>query len=315
MNLNQVQVFCTVAKHLSYSMAAEELFITQPAVSQQVKALERQLNVKLFERVGNKLFLTEAGEMVLPHGQALLTSRAEMEQTLAMLRGSGRGRLALGANTTGGMYVAPAIVRALRDLSPEVEATLQIETTNRILERVMQNMIDVAIVTGPVEDRRFAIRDLCQDEVYLIVSPSHPFAGRGSVSPAEAAAEDFAVPEPGSRTRLLIEQAFAERGHKLRVTMQLPGTEAVKKAVESNLAVAMVSRYSVPRELALGVLARVPIDGLVLDRPIHILHRKGKHLSPLARRFLTFAQEYVAEDRHLTPPVLLPRAGQKKRSG
>ena len=197
MNLNQVQVFCAVAKHLSFSMAAEELFITQPAVSQQVKALERQLNVKLFERVGHKLFLTESGEAVLTHCQAMLTARAEMEQTLAMLRGSGRGRLALGANTTGGMYVAPAIVRAFRDLSPEVEATLQIETTNRILDRVMQNMIDVAIVTGPVEDGRFAIRDLCEDEVHLIVSPSHPFAGRASVSPAEVAAEDFAVPEPG----------------------------------------------------------------------------------------------------------------------
>jgi DNA-binding transcriptional LysR family regulator len=308
MNLNQVQVFCAVAKHLSFSMAAEELFITQPAVSQQVKALERQLNVKLFERVGHKLFLTESGEAVLTHCQAMLTARAEMEQTLAMLRGSGRGRLALGANTTGGMYVAPAIVRAFRDLSPEVEATLQIETTTRILDRVMQNMIDVAIVTGPVEDGRFAIRDLCPDEVYLIVSPSHPFASRASVSPAEVAGEDFAVPEPGSRTRMLIEQAFHERGHRLRVTMQLPGTEAVKKAVEANLAVAMVSRYSVPRELALGVLARVPIDGLVLERPIHILHRKGKHLSPLARRFLAFAGEYIAAEQHLTPPVLLTRA-------
>jgi len=295
MNLNQVQIFCAVAKHLSFSMAAEELFITQPAVSQQVKALERQLNVKLFERVGHKLFLTEAGEAVLSHCQAMLTARAEMEQTLAMLRGSARGRLALGANTTGGMYVAPAIVRAFRDVSPEVEATLQIETTNRILDRVMQNMIDVAIVTGPVEDRRFAIRDLCPDEVQLIVSPSHPFAGRTSLTPADVAAEDFAVPEPGSRTRTLIEQAFVERGHRLRVTMQLPGTEAVKKAVEANLAVAMVSRYSVARELTLGALARVLVDGLVLERPIHILHRKGKHLSPVARRFLTFASEYVAE--------------------
>jgi DNA-binding transcriptional LysR family regulator len=178
MNLNQVQIFCAVAKHLSFSMAAEELFITQPAVSQQVKALERQLNVKLFERVGHKLFLTEAGEAALTHFQAMLTSRAEMEQTLAMLRGSGRGRLAVGANTTGGMYVAPGILRAFRDVSPEVEATLQIETTNRILDRVMQNMIDVAIVTGPVEDLRFTIRDLCPDEVPLIVSPSHPFAVR-----------------------------------------------------------------------------------------------------------------------------------------
>lgn len=296
MNLNQVQVFCTVAKHLSFSMAAEELFITQPAVSQQVKALERQLNVKLFERVGHKLFLTESGEAVLTHCQAMLTARAEMEQTLAMLRGSGRGRLALGANTTGGMYVAPQIARAFRDLSPEVEATLQIETTNRILDRVMQNMIDVAIVTGPVEDGRFAIRDLIEDEVQLIVSPSHPFAERASVSPAEVAGEDFAVPEPGSRTRMLIEQAFHERGHRLRVTMQLPGTEAVKKAVEANLAVAMVSRFSISREVAFGALARVPIDGLVIDRPIHILHRKGKHLSPLARRFLTFASEFLAKE-------------------
>jgi DNA-binding transcriptional LysR family regulator len=295
MNLNQVQIFCAVAKHLSFSMAAEELFITQPAVSQQVKALERQLNVKLFERVGHKLFLTEAGEAALTHFQAMLTSRAELEQTLAMLRGSGRGRLAVGANTTGGMYVAPGILRAFRDVSPEVEATLQIETTNRILDRVMQNMIDVAIVTGPVEDRRFTIRDLCPDEVPLIVSPSHPFAGRSSVSPAEVAAEDFAVPEPGSRTRTLIEEAFLSRGHKLRVTMQLPGTEAVKKAVEANLGVAMVSHYSIPRELSLGVLCRVPIDGLLIERPIHILHRKGKHLSPLVRRFLAFAAEHEAE--------------------
>jgi len=295
-NLNQVQVFCAVAKHLSFSMAAEELFITQPAVSQQVKALERQLNVKLFERVGHKLFLTEAGEACLSHCQAMLTARAEMEQTLAMLRGSGRGRLALGANTTGGMYVAPAIARAFRDISPEVEATLQIETTNRILDRVMQNMIDVAIVTGPVEDGRFVIRDLLEDEVQLIVSPSHPFAGRGSVSPAEVAAEDFAVPEPGSRTRMLIEEAFLARGHKLRVTMQLPGTEAVKKAIEANLAVGMVSRFSIPREVSLGALCRVPIDGLVIDRPIHILYRKGKHLSPLVKRFLSFAVEYVAKE-------------------
>ena len=88
----------------------------------------------------------------------------------------------------------------------------------------------------------------------------------------------------------------------------------MKKAVEANLAVAMVSRYSVTRELSLGALARVPVDGLVLERPIHILHRKGKHLSPLARRFLTFAQEYVADERHLSPPVLLPPV-ERKRSG
>ncbi|MGH9003392.1 MAG: LysR family transcriptional regulator, partial [Acidimicrobiia bacterium] len=288
-----------------FSMAAEELFISQPAVSQQVKALERQLNVKLFERLGHKMFLTEAGEAILASAQAILTARAEMEQSLALLRGSA-GRLAIGANTTGGMYVAPAIARAFRELNPEAEATLQVETTNRICERVMQNMIDVAVVTGPVEDRRFVVRDLLDDEVWLIVSPSHPFAGRTTVSPAEVAGEDFAVPEPGSRTRMLIEGAFLERGLRIRVTMQLPGTEAVKKAVEANLGVAMVSKHAINRELALGVLCRVPIDGLTIPRPIHVLYRKGKHLSPLARRFLAFAHDFVAREGHAPGPVLVP---------
>lgn len=236
-----------------------------------------------------------------------------MEQSLALLRGS-TGRLALGANTTGGMYVAPTIVRAFRELNPEAEATLQVETTNRICERVMQNMIDVAVVTGPVEDRRFVVRDLLDDEIHLIVSPSHPFAARTSVSPAEVAAEDFAVPEPGSRTRTLIEGAFLERSLRIRVTMQLPGTEAVKKAVEANLGVAMVSKHSVTRELALGVLNQVVIDGLTIHRPIHVLHRKGKHLSPLARRFLAFAHDFVAREGHLSGPVLVPRPGDKQSS-
>jgi DNA-binding transcriptional LysR family regulator len=314
MNLNQLQIFCTVAKHLSYSVAAEELLITQPAVSQQVKALEKHLNVKLFERQGHKLLLTDAGEAILASAQVILTAGAEMEHNLALLRGSTRGRLALGANTTGGMYVAPSIIAAFRELHPEAEATLQVESTNRICDRVMQSMIDVAVVTGPIEDRRFVVRDLCDDELHLIVAPTHPFAGRTSVSMAEVAGEDFAVPEPGSRTRSQIEAAFAEQGLHVRVTMQLPGTEAVKKAVESNLGVGMVSRHAITRELSLGVLCRVPVDELEIHRPIQLLYRKGKHLTPLARRFLTFAAEHTAAGNHLTAP-LMPVRPRRLRSG
>lgn len=313
MNLHQLQIFATVAKHLSYSVAAEELFMSQPAASQQVKALERNLNVKLFERVGHSLYLTEAGEAILENALAILSARAEMEQVLAQLRGSTRGRLALGANTTGGMYVIPPIVRSFREPHPEADVTLQIETTNRICDRVMQNMIDVAVVTGPVQDGRLVIRDLCADELYAICSPAHPFAQRSAVTLADVAAESFVVPEPGSRTRLLVEQAFAERGHKLRVTMQLPGTESVKKAVEANLGLAMVSKYAVQRELAHGVLARVSIEDLAIDRPIHILYRKGKHLSPLARSFLAFAAAYVAADPELAVLTGGPPAGEPRR--
>jgi DNA-binding transcriptional LysR family regulator len=309
-NLHQLHIFCTVAKHLSFSVAAEELFMTQPAVSQQMKALERHLNVKLFERVGHKLFLTEAGEAILEFALGILAAGAEMEQAVAQIRGS-RGRLALGANTTGGMYVVPPIVRAFREENPEADVTLHVESTSRICDRVMQNMIDVAVVTGPIQDRRFVIRDLCEDEVYLIVSPSHPFSGRVGVAPEEIVGEPFVLPEPGSRTRLLVEEAFAERGLKLRVSMQLPGTEAVKKAVEANVGIAMVSRYSVQRELALGVLRRVTVDGMRLLRPIHMLYRKGKHLTPFAGRFLEFAADYASEAARLMPPLVIAQHQQE----
>ncbi|MFQ6019340.1 MAG: LysR family transcriptional regulator [Dehalococcoidia bacterium] len=309
MNLHQLRIFYTVAKHLSFSMAAEELFMTQPAVSQQVKALERHLNIKLFERTGHKLFLTEAGEAIQESALAILTAQTEIERVIAELQGSSRGRFVLGANTTGGMYIVPTIVRAFREVHPEAELTLHVESTNRICERVMQNMVDIAVVTGPLQDRRFVVRDLCQDELLLTVSPSHPFAAHASVSLADVASEPFILPEPGSRTRLLVEETFTERGFKPRVTMQLAGTEAVKKAAEANLGVAMVSKYAIQRELSLGVLRAVDIDGLTIYRPIHMLYRKGKHFSPLARRFLSFATEYVAQDPELSALTLAQASG------
>ena len=306
MNLDQLHTFYTVAKHLSFSLAAEELFMTQPAVSLHVKALERRLKVKLFERAGNKLFLTEAGEVVLEHTLPILAAREEMGRRVAELRGSPTSRISLGANTTGGMYIIPHIVQAFREAYPEAEATLHVETTNRICERVMQNMIDVAVVTGPLEDKRFVIQDLFEDELLLIVSPSHPFASRPSVPLSKVADQPFILPEPGSRTRLLVEQTLRSEGLNLRVTMQLPGTEAVKKAVESNLGVAMVSKYSIQRELYLGVLKTVAIEGFSLHRPIHILYRKGKHLPPLGRRFLSIAAEYVSGHPDFSPDFVRP---------
>jgi DNA-binding transcriptional LysR family regulator len=309
LNLHQLRIFYIVAKHLSFSMAAEELFMTQPAVSQQVKSLERRLNMKLFERTGHKLFLTEAGEAILENALVILTAQEEIERVIAELQGLSRGRFVLGANTTGGMYIVPSIVRAFREVHPEAELTLHVESTNRICERVMQNMVDIAIVTGPLQDRRFVVRDLCQDQLLLIISPSHPFASRASVSLADVASEPFILPEPGSRTRLLVEQAFTERGLKLRVTMQLAGTEAVKKAAEANLGVAMVSRHAIQRELSLDVLKAVTIDGLTIYRPIHMLYRKGKHFSPLAREFLTFAMEYASRDPELSALTVARASG------
>ena len=299
MNTRQLQVFASVARHMSFSIAAEELMMSQPAVSQQVRALEHELDAKLFEWTGQRLFLTEAGEAIRGHVDAMLHRELELEQVLAELRGPARGRLALGANTTGGLYVLPAIARAFRDEYPDAQLTLQIESTNRIVDRVMQNFIDIAVVTGPLADERLAISDLYEDELFLIASPRHEFATRESVTPDEVAAARWAQYSPESRTRALVMRGFEELGLKLIPAMQLASTEAVKKAVEANLGVAMVSRFAVERELKLGELIRVPVEGFEIRRPIHALYRRDKRLSPTATRFFDFAAEFAggASDR------------------
>jgi len=302
LNLRQLHVFASVVKHMSVSLAAEELFITQPAVSQQIRGLEEQLGLKLFERTPNGLLLTEGGEAIHPHVLAILASQARIDNVVAEQRGATRGHLAVGANTTGGMYVVSPMLRAFRDAHPEAEIVLQVHSTDRICERILQNLLDVAVVTGPVEVGSVVAADLCEDELYLIVSPSHPFAARATVSRQDVAAEPFVVPEPGSRTRRLIQRAIESHGLKLQIAMQLPGTEEVKKAVEANLGVAMVSKHAVTRELELGALHRVTIHDLEIHRPIQSLHRRGRRLSPIARLFLAFAAEYAREDPVLGAP-------------
>ena len=302
MNLRQLHVFASVVKHMSVSLAAEELFITQPAVSQQIRGLEEQLGLKLFERTPNGLLLTEGGEAIHPHVQAILASQSRIDNVVAEQRGATHGHLAVGANTTGGMYVVSPMLRAFRDAHPEAEIVLQVHSTDRICERILQNLLDVAVVTGPVEVASVVVADLCEDELYLIVSPSHPFAARATVSRQDVAAEAFVVPEPGSRTRRLIQRAIESHGLKLQIAMQLPGTEEVKKAVEANLGVAMVSKHAVTRELELGALHRVTIHDLEIHRPIQSLHRRGRRLSPIARDFLAFAAKYAREDPVLGAP-------------
>ena len=302
MNLRQLHVFASVVKHMSVSLAAEELFITQPAVSQQIRGLEEQLGVKLFERTPNGLLLTEAGEAIHPHVLAILASRSRIDNVVAEQRGPTHGHVAVGANTTGGMYVVSPMLRAFRAAHPEAEIVLQVHSTDRICERLLQHLLDVAVVTGPVEVGSVVVADLCEDELYLIVSPSHPFAARATVSRQEVAAEPFVVPEPGSRTRRLIQRAIESHGLKLQIAMQLPGTEEVKKAVEANLGVAMVSKHAVTRELALGALHRVAVHDLEIHRPIQSLHRRGRRLPPTARLFLEFAAKYAREDPVLGAP-------------
>ena len=314
MNLHQLEIFYTVAQRKSVTGAAAELNLTQPAVSLQIRTLERHCGVVLFERGGAKLRLTQAGEALYRCAVSMLHTRDEARRMMDELAAATKGKLVLGGNTTGGMYLLPRVIRAFRQEFPETEITLQVDATERLYESALQNVLDMALVGGPTTDRRFGVEAVCLDNVVLIVSPEHRFAATGTVALKELKSEPCVLPQLGSRTRQLVERRLEAVGVTLRIVMQLPGTEAVKKAVEANLGIGFVSSYAVEREAALGDLKLIAIDGFQITRHMELIYRRQKYFSPVAQRFREFvhthgrdvvpigARAARARNRRGTPP-------------
>ncbi|MHB8599441.1 MAG: LysR family transcriptional regulator [Ktedonobacteraceae bacterium] len=292
MNLHQLRIFCTVVEQRNYTKAADALFMTQPAVSLQLQALERSLQVKLLERVNQQLVVTEAGEALYQCALPMLNAEEEAERVLAELRGMAHGRLVIGANTTGGMYVVPPVLAEYKERHPDSELLLQIDATDRLIERVRQGIIDLGFACGTITQPELTVEAIGIDVLTLILSTRHPLAASASLTLEQVVAQPFIVPESISRTRQFIEQTMRERGYTLKIAMHFQGTEPVKKAVESNLGVGIVSSTAVELEVAAGVLRAMPIEGLELRRPLVMFYRHGKYFGSMARDFMLYARAY-----------------------
>jgi DNA-binding transcriptional LysR family regulator len=322
MNLHHLRIFYTVAQRGSVTAAAADLLLSQPAVSLQLKALERALGLPLFDRGGARLRLTQAGEVLHRAAVSILHAKDEAERAIAELRGGTRGRLILGAGTTGGMYVLPRIVQAYKGRWPETEVQLHTGTTDQLLDKLQQSVLDMALVGGPIEDRRFDVEAICGDQLALIAAPTHPLAALGKVTLRDLGGVPFIVPETSSRTRQLVERRLREAGVPLAIAMQMAGTEGVKRAVEAGLGVGMVSRYAIEPEIAAGVLRLVPIEGFELRRTMNLVSRAQQYFSPMGVKFREFARNFGA--RHLDPlppaaggrgPIPRARKGGRRRNG
>jgi DNA-binding transcriptional LysR family regulator len=291
MNLHQLRIFCSVVEHGSHTKAAEALFMTQPAVSLQVRALERSLQVKLLEHFNQQVMVTEAGQALYQCAIPMLNAEAEAERVLTELKGAARGRLVVAANTTGGMYIIPPLLASYKEQHQSSELLLHIDATDRLIERARQGIIDLAFACGTIVQPELTVETIGTDTLTLILSSRHPLASQPSLTLEQVASLPFIVPESISRTRQFIEQVMRERGYSLKIVMHFQGTEPVKKAVESNLGVAIVSRAAIVREVEAGVLRAMPIRDLELSRPFVMFYRQGKYFGPMAREFIAYMRE------------------------
>ncbi len=286
MNFEQLRSFHAVATRGGFSRGAEALYLTQSTVSMQVRALERELGVRLFERLGRRVVLTPAGESMLGYAFRILSLAEAARRSMADYRGLEAGELVVGASLTIGSYLLPELLGAFRRLHPGVRLVLDITPTHRVVEGVVGGSLDLGLVEGEVADPELQVEPFHVDELVLIVPPGHPWASRGRVAVAELAEEPFLEREPGSGTREIVQRRLAEQGVQITPALELGSPEALKRAVRAGLGVAIVSRATVDLELGAGLLVAVPVRGLQLTRPfLRLLHR-DKHLSPALSAFL-----------------------------
>lgn len=313
--LRQLQVFEAVARQLSFSRAARELHLTQPAVSMQVKQLEGQAGLPLFEQLGKRLYLTEAGRALCGHIHAIQHQVEEVSQTLAALKGVNAGTLDITLISTA-KYFAPRYLARFCAPYPGVKLKLTVCNRAALLQRLMDNETDLAIMGHPPEGLEIIAESFARNPHAIIAPPDHPLARARRIPWRRLASENFLIREPGSGTRLLMERVFRGHGMSVNATMEISSDETIKQAAMAGMGIAFLSLNTVELERQTGHLVVLDVIGMPVMRDWYIVHRKDKRLPPVASAFREFLLSQIdGALRHRGVPVKpgRPRAVPDRR--
>ena len=289
--LRQLRTFKTVADLNSFSLAAQQLGLSQPSVSYQVKELEEAIGMPLLDRLGKGVHLTEAGEVLYSYARRTLDVLEEAGLALEEMRGIKRGKLRVGASTTVGIYLLPAALGAFKKLHPGLVISLEIGTRARVQEQVLRNELDLAVVGPALKDPDLAILPFVSDELVVIAPAGHRLAGRRGLAMKDLEGQPFVMREPASGSRSSFEKAARKAGAKLDVAMELGSNGAIKHAVESGLGLAAISRYACALELSGGRLVELDVRGFPIRRDWHIVHLRRRRLPTSVLAFIEFLKD------------------------
>jgi DNA-binding transcriptional LysR family regulator len=290
LTLRQFRVFEAVARHLSFTRAAEELHLSQPAVSMQVRGIEKILGLPLTEQFGKKIFLTEAGREVLYASQSITARLDDLQANLAQLRGMDSGQLNIAVTTTVSA-ISTRILARFRGRYPKVSIHLDVSNRESVLGLLANNRIDLAIMGQVPDGLDLEATRFMDNPLVVIAPPDHPLARKKKVTIQDLATVSFLVRETGSGTRGAMERYFADKGMDIVTSMEMSSNEAIKQAVQAGLGLGILSLQTLEQELALKRLAVVAVEGFPIMRHWYLVHRADKRLSPVAQAFKSFVLE------------------------
>ena len=293
----RLKIFRIAAQHLNFSRAAEELFLTQPAVTQQIKALEDEYGIHLFDRSGGRITLTPAGKSLLTYANQLKTLSDEAYEAVTKTSGHHAGKLALGASQTIGQYLLPNLVAAFLRDNPRIRLTATSGNTDAMLEALASRRIQLAMTEGPALRKDVRIEPFMEDQLVLVVPAGHEWADQ-EIEPSALRQAPLLMREFGSGSRRVVEAALVKSGLKkkdLKATMELDSTEGLLSAVEACLGVTFVSRWAVRNQLALGTLRLARVKNLQLSRMFSLAYPAGPEPTGNAGAFRRFILARSAE--------------------
>ncbi len=287
----QLQVFMAIWEKRNLSLAAEAVFLTQPTVSAHLRALEEQLNVRLFNRTPKEVVPTAAGELLYPYIQRMVRLNRQAEEALSRFAGEEAGLLEIGASNIPGQYVLPRLLGAFRKERPGVDIRLRVADTARVSAEVLEGRIELGLVGARISRKRLIFQEWFHDELVFVTDPEHEFRKRSSINFHQMISQPFIMRERGSGTRLTIEKALSDRGistDRLNIIMEMGSTEAVRQGVKAGVGCAIISSRAVRDDVDCGLLHTPRVTDFELKRKFYLVMCSGRTLSPVTETFRKF---------------------------
>lgn len=298
MDLRRLEVFAKVADLGSFSRAAEALFLTQPTVSEHIRALEVEVGLPLLDRLGRGTTPTPVGRLLLEYARRMLKLAEEARQAVEHFQGRMSGTLVVGGSTIPGEYVLPALMGQFKAKYPDIAITLRVGSSRQVSEWVDEGRVELGVVGARPPLRSLTARALMTDELVVVVPADHPWAGRKTVGLADVRSEPLIVREPGSGSREALERALREAGTDLdafRVAGEFGSTQAVKQAVRAGVGITIISKRAVEDECRAGLVSCVKVRDLTVTRSFYLVTHRDRTRSPLAEAFVAFVESQAGE--------------------
>ena len=300
MDIHRLMVFCKVIEFRSFTRAAEAVCLTQPTVSEHIRALEDSLGEKLIDRLGREILPTPAGKILYQYAREIIQLRDKAVQALEKFKGNLSGTLQIGASTIPGTYILPGLVGTFKSRYPSIQITLKIAGSGSVVEKILDGSVEFGMIGAKWDDKRIELEETYADELILVVYPGHPWEKRENVDIGELGDMPFILRERGSGTRIFMSQILESGGFPsshLKAVAEMGSTEAVRQAVKARIGVSIISENAVREDIERKTLYAIPLRGLRIRRPFYLAQRKNRELSPLCTAFLEHVRTDAAGKR------------------